>query len=53
MSKINNLNEQLKDLEICDYDCHRSGFDIKHLVPCCSVCSFCKKRIKGGAGHTN
>lgn len=49
MEKIIGTSEQLKDLEICDCDCHRPGFDIKHVIPCCSICSFCKKRIKGGA----
>jgi hypothetical protein len=35
------------NLEICDCDCHKPGFDIKHITPCCSPCPFCGERIKG------
>ena len=45
--------QRQNDLEICDCDCHKPGFDIKHIIPCCEICPHCKKRFKGTANfHT-
>lgn len=34
-------------LEECKCRCHESGFNIKHIAPCCYKCQHCSKRIKG------
>jgi hypothetical protein len=32
--------------ELCDCPCHEETSEIKHAVPCCYPCPFCRKFIK-------
>lgn len=36
----------------CNCGCHRNR-DIRHIMPCCSFCNFCSKRIKLGWLYTH
>jgi hypothetical protein len=37
------------DVEECHCDCHKPGFEIHHMIPCCRKCRWCGKRIVGTA----
>jgi hypothetical protein len=52
----------VKDFAVCDCKCHTKeitrvppfsgGFSdivLKHIMPCCGICQFCKQRIRTGA----
>ena len=42
----------VKDIDICDCDCH-SNRGVMHCIPCCYPCPDCGERIENGhmSGH--